>query len=125
MLKALPDDIQRHIGSFLMVQGCLNLELSIEKRLFSMDHYKRLLYKEDYNHTYKFAKRDVFIETCRLGQAVYSTVRVALRHFVIRHKNNVSTREANRNAFEAMQAKESKVLMRRLEMIGFNSDYLL
>lgn len=125
MLKALPNDIQRHIATFLLVQGCLNLELSIEKRLFSIQHYKNLLYREDYNHTYKFAKRDVFIETCRLGQAVYSTVRVALRHFVIRHKNNVSTREANRNAFKAMQENESKVLMRRLEMVGFNSQYLI
>mgnify|MGYP001311807238 CR=1 FL=1 len=121
MLKDFPDDIKRHINSFLLVMECLNLEVSIQQRMHEKVYYMGRLYKEDYRCEYKTHKNKICIETLRVGKALYSTVYVRdkLRQFVILHKEDISTRSANRKAFEVIKDKESTMLIRRLEMIGF------
>jgi len=121
MLKDFPDDIKRHINSFLLVMECLNLEVSIQERMHGKVHYMNRLYKEDYRCEYKTQKNKIWIETQRVGKALYSTVyvREKLRQFVILHKEDISTRSANRKAFEVIKHKQSTVLIRRLEMIGY------
>ena len=119
MIKHLPVEIPRYISRFLLVHGCLNLELCIQRSLFDKEHYEKLLYKEEYKHAYTFKEKEIFIETCRIGNAVYSTVRVAMRSFIIRHTDDISTREANGKAFAILQDREKKVLRHRLEMVGF------
>ena len=70
----------------------------------------------------------MFIETCRLQSCLFSTVRHGkdyIRQFIIRHKDDISTRAANRKAFKVIVDGDNKVLRRRLEMFGFNSYYLV
>lgn len=122
MLTDFPDDIKRHIARFLLVMDCLNFEVTLRERIHKKVHYEDRLYKEEYKCEYKIAtrKNKIFIETVRVDRALYSTVYVRddLRQFVVLHQEDISTRKANRKAFEAIKHKEGTMLMRRLEMIG-------
>tara|TARA_B000000437_G_scaffold210494_1_gene180480 strand:+ start:1931 stop:2287 length:357 start_codon:yes stop_codon:yes gene_type:complete len=115
----IPDDLWRHVVHFLRVEGAVNLEVAISKRLNPTDHYKALLYKQSYFKTYDFNNRKIHIDTYNLSGTLFSQVKpLPKREFVIRHKEKLSTKEANRKAYNVMCQKENRVLRRRLEMVG-------
>lgn len=122
MLTDFPDDIKRHIARFLLVMDCLNFEVTLQERIHKKVHYEDRLYNEEYKceYTTPTRKNKILIVSVRMDKALYSTVYVRddLRQFVVLHKEDISTREANRKAFEAIKHKEETMLMRRLEMIG-------
>lgn len=116
----IPDDLWRHIGSFLRVKEAVGLENALVKNLHSKEHYLELLYKESYSRLYIFNTRKINIETYRICGVVFSLVKpLPKSDFVIRHTDEISTREANKRAYDALCIKEGKVLRRRLEMVGW------
>jgi hypothetical protein len=115
----IPDDLWRHVVHFLRVEGAMQLEVAISKRLNRSEHYKALLFKQSFFKTYDYNNRKIHIDTYSLSGTVFSLVKPLPKHeFVIRHKEEISTKLANLKAYEAMCVKEGKVLRRRLEMVG-------
>lgn len=115
----IPDDLWRHVVHFLRVEGAMQLEVALSKRLNQTEHYKALLFKQSYCKTYEYNNRKIHIDTYNLSGTVFSQVKpLPKREFVIRHKEKISTKQANLKAYEVMCQKENRVLRRRLEMVG-------
>lgn len=115
----LPDDLLREITSYLNVQDSLTMEVAVCRKVYDRVHYKSIWYNETYVKTYDLNNRKIYIETFRINNIVYSVVRTRpSMQFVIQHKEEISTRKANKKAYEAMIIRDSKVLSKRLEMIG-------
>lgn len=115
----LPDDLLRQITLYLRVQDSLAMEVAVCHSLYKLPHYQSLWYKESCAKTYELNNRTIYIESYRIEQALYSIVRTRpSMQFVIQHHEDISTRKANKKAYEAMVIRDSKVLSRRLEMIG-------
>ena len=115
----LPDDLLRHITSYLRVQESLHMEVAIRCKLYDQKHYKKIWYREDCKKKYTFNHRDISIHSYRIGEAVYSMVSTRPKmQFNILHREEISTREANKKAYESMILNDSLYLCRRLEMIG-------
>jgi hypothetical protein len=115
----IPDDLWRHVVHFLRVEGAVQLEAAISKKLNPTEHYKALLFKQSYFKTYEYNNRKIHIDTYNLSGTVFSQVKpLPKREFVIRHKEKISTKQANLKAYEVICKKENRVLRRRLEMVG-------
>lgn len=115
----IPDDLWRHVIHFLRVEGALSLENALVKKINETEHYKTLLFKQSYFKTYDFNNRKIHIDTYNISGTVFSQVKpLPKREFVIRHKEKISTKQANQKAYKVMCEKENRVLRRRLEMVG-------
>ena len=115
----LPDDLLRHITSYLRVQESLHMEVATRCKLYDQKHYKKIWYGEDCKKIYTVNNKDISIHTYRIGKAVYSLVSTRPKmQFNILHREDISTREANKKAYESMILNDSLYLCRRLEMIG-------
>lgn len=115
----IPDDLWRHIVQFLRVEGALSLENALVKKINKTEHYKDLYYRQSYFKMYMYHKRKIHIDTYNICGTVFSLVKpLPKSDFVIRHKEKISTKDANKKAYEALCLRERKVLRRRLEMVG-------
>ncbi len=113
----IPIDMLRHITGFLRVADAILLENALAVKLYITSHYKSLLYKQSYSYMYHFNNRYIYIDTYRISDTVFSLVKpLPKSDFVIRHTDEISTKEANKKAYEALCAKESKALRRRFEL---------
>jgi len=84
-------------------------------RLFDKAYYDKKRYKEPYIRV----QNNLQIETRRIQDTVFSQVKTRKREFLIQHKEELSTQEANDKAYNALKFKYSKVLRRRLEMVCY------
>lgn len=120
MLNRIPNEICKYLTEFLTVRDCLNLEISIHTKIYCKRHYQSKLYKEDYVHEYSIADKKLFVQSCSTKMGLFSIVNpYDQRQFLIRHTEDISTREANKKAYKVIEEKRKTILKRRLEMIGF------
>ena len=111
----LPTDVLRRITDFLLVEECFMMENILGIQLFDKEYYDKKRYREPYMRI----GNNMEIETRRIQDTVFSQVKTRKREFLIRHKEDLSTQEANDKAYNALKFKYSKVLRRRLEMVCY------
>lgn len=110
----LPTDVLRRITDFLLVKECFIIENILGIRLFDKSYYDKKRYKEPCIRV----QNNIQIETRRIQNTVFSQVKTKRYEYLIQHKEELSTREANDKAYNALKLKYSKVLRRRLEMVS-------
>lgn len=112
----LPLDILRNVTSFCYVNEALSLEVALAKTIYNTKHYKDLAYGEEYKRGYTYNGKKLHIESYRICNTLFSLVN---SQFIIRHADDISTRDANKKAFEVICDNENSILKRRLKLLGF------
>ena len=113
----LPTDLLRFVSGFLKVKDSIALELALVKRLFTEKQYRDRLYREPVSSMFVYDRVEIWIDTFRMDK-LYSIVKKPLSNFLLVHKVETSTALANKQAYNMVKGKYSKILRRRLEMIG-------
>lgn len=98
-LYMLPKDILRMVTDFLRVEECLRLEVACQEVLFDKEHYQNRIYSQSIVKFFLRKNIKIMIETHRIKDTVFSMVRKGKKEFLIRHREEISTKDANNKVF--------------------------
>ena len=85
-----------------------------------IQHITRTLHIEkNTKQEYSYNDKKLYIESYRIHDTLFSLVRPNKSQFIIRHSDDISTRDANKKAFEAICDNENSILKHRLKLLGF------
>ncbi len=95
----LPKDILRVVTDFLRVKECLHLQVACRQVLFDKQHYQNRIYSQSIVKFFLRKNIQIMIETHRIRDTVFSMVRKGKKEFLIRHTEEISTKDANNKVF--------------------------
>jgi len=104
-LYMLPKDILRVIADFLLVKECLNLQVACQLVLFEKIHYQNRIYSESIVKFFLRKNIRIMIATHRMRNTVFSMVRNGKKEFLIRHTEEISTKNANNKVLKLLKSK--------------------
>jgi hypothetical protein len=116
----LPVDILRYITQFLLVQEAIRFENNIAMKLNSTCHYKMLKYKQPFKRKEFFNGRYIEITTENIHGKVFSNVTLPKKSFVITHREDISTKNANTKAFKLMCGSQNSLICASLRSMYLN-----
>lgn len=117
----LPVDVLRHITQFLLVEEAIRFENNIAMKLNSTCHYKMLKYKQPFLRKEFFNGRYIVINTENIHGKVFSEVTLPKKTFVITHREDISTKNANTKAFKLMCGTHQSLICPSLKNMFLNT----